>query len=126
MMIRIALPERATPLIVEHSGIVALIRRTTAGALMVDERGVRREHAEQAAAPDFETVIQIAVDDLVSLVKPANLFEGFPPGEQTGAGDRGHIALGQCEAKIAGIVALLVAKDVAAHPQLRQEHSRML
>src|SRR6185369_9665051 len=45
---------------------------------------------------------------------------------QTGARDRSHIALGQRKAEIAGIVSLLMAKDVASYSQVCEEHARML
>src|SRR5437899_1320854 len=52
MMIRIAVPECATPLTGENRGIVALICLATAGPFVVDQDGVRSKHAKQAAAPD--------------------------------------------------------------------------
>src|SRR5882724_10216494 len=126
MMIRIAVPECAAPLTGENRGIVALIRLATAGAFVVDQDGVGGKHAKQASAPDFETIIEIVVDDLMSLVEPTDPVEDFAPGQQTGTRDRSHIALSQSQAEIAGIVSLLVAKDVATHPQIREEHTRML
>src|SRR5438552_14013994 len=67
MMIGIAVPEGVAPSVLEHRGIVPLVGRAAAGALVVNQNRVRREDAEKPLRPDFETIVEVVVDDLVRL-----------------------------------------------------------
>src|SRR5262249_39054023 len=106
--------------------IVALIHSAAACALMMHQNGVGSEHAQQPASPDFQTIIEIVVDDLMSLVEAADPLENEPPCQQTSARHGSDVALGQCQTEIARIVWLQVAKEVAGEPEFGQEHPGVL
>ena len=87
---------------------------------------MRREDRDQPLLPGPQAVIEIVVDDEMSLVEAAEPVEGFPPGHQARAGQRDDVALGAGQAEIAGLIFREVTEGVASLAHRREKQPGML
>ena len=114
------------PFAVEHGGVVVVCQPGPAHRFVVNEPRVRSVDVDEAALPSAQAEIEIVVDNSVRLVEAAERVESFAPGQKTGAGHRDHVALGQRQPEIAGIVFPAVAEGMTALAHRGEEHAGML
>src|SRR5580704_9195393 len=101
---RVPRRQLVSPTLVERGRVEIIGNRGTAGEFVVDQRRKGCVDDPPAAGTGAQAEIDVVIDDVVSLIKPAEGIELAAAYQEASAGNRNDIARRQRQAKIAEIV----------------------